>query len=129
MLTALAILGMLVVVCSIAGVILIAVIVSQALQKQALVLDRAHERWVKHTEDLHTRLMAKDWQQYVEIKTFEEEAEGGFFTPDEQETDESKGDVRSPKVNWGSLRASAEEERLFLEDFDDDGEPIRRIPS
>jgi predicted transcriptional regulator len=123
MLTALLILGFIALIVLIAGMILVAVTVCQALQKQADVLDRAHERWVKHTESLHDRLMSKDWQQYAEIKSFEEEDEGGFFTPEEQEEDDEPS-FTLPRL---SLRVSAEEERLLAEDFDADGEPIGKV--
>jgi hypothetical protein len=122
MLTALLILGVIAVIVLITGCILVAVRLSETLTKQADVLDRAHKRWVESLDPLFDRLMAHNWEEYVTIRQLSAEEEGGFLTPEEMEEDRKAPD-------WGSLmpRPDADEEKLLAEDFDDDGEPRRRI--
>jgi hypothetical protein len=139
--SALLIFGIVVTVCLLASIVLITVGISRALTDALRLTDRAHERFVKHTEDLHNRLMAKDWQEYVEIKAYTEGDEGGFYTPEEQEETETQviRPARQPQQEddevtqlmppgWGPQkgdipRHDADEERLLAEDFDDEDEP------
>jgi Na+-transporting NADH:ubiquinone oxidoreductase subunit NqrC len=136
MLTALLIVGTIAVICLIAGIVLVAVVVSQSLQKQADVLDRAHNRFIEQTKDLHDRLMAKSPEQYLELRAFSTDDEGGFYTPDEQaperpESDDEEEIEQLLPTRWGTMsvvsdipRPDAAEERLLAEDFEDDGEAV-----
>lgn len=131
MLTALSILGMIAVIVLIAGIVLVAVKISESLSKQADVLDRAHERWVNLLDPLFNKLLAHNWEEYTTLQELSEPQEGGFFTIEEQAEDE-EGGIEYPKPTWGSLRGradiprpGADEERLLAEDFDDADEPRR----
>jgi hypothetical protein len=131
MLTALSILGMIAVIVLIAGLVLVAVKISESLSKQADVLDRAHERWVNLLDPLFNKLLAHNWEEYTTLQELSEPQEGGFFT-DEEQREEEEGGMEYPLPPWGSIntrsnipRPSADEERLLAEDFDDADEPRR----
>jgi len=116
--------------------ILVALTVFHTSERAFRALDRSHDRWVKQTTDLFDRLMAKNWAELMDIRSFDSEEVGGFYTPEEQtareEADEDEITQLLP-TRWGTLQPSsdiprpdADEERLLAEDFDDQGEPRRR---
>lgn len=136
--TALLILSILSLAVLSATLILIAVKLSEALTKSVYVTDRAHERWVKQTDRLLDRLVTRNWEEYAALRELDEPNTGGFFEPAERDEDEDD-EVPLPKSNvrfrWGAADdtqeftpRSADEEKIMSEDFDDEGEPLRRVP-
>jgi len=103
------------------SVILVALGIRDSLSRAFLTLERSHERWVEMLDKSQDKLLAHSWEEYVSVRSMQEEEEGGFYGPDEQTQ------VLFPPLKLPDA-TSADEERLLAEDFDEEGTP-RRAPA
>lgn len=93
----------------------IAVLFSRTLADTVRLVDRTHERAVRHQDSLLDRIMAADWMSFRSARLEDEVEDGGqiFPTPD---TDE-EGEFVMTQLSDEELARLAHERSLLTEDF------------
>lgn len=124
--TASQVLSIVVPICVLAGVVLVAVIVSQAHQRTLSTLNSMHERSQASLDKTLDRLMTIRWEDFVAVQAYENDDEGGFIAPEDQRSENGEVVVEEPG-RWGALahlqmrsEALENERRLLEEDFPDE---------
>jgi hypothetical protein len=126
--TALLIIGIIVVICLTATSIVVAVTSRQSVSDAFLSLDRSRVDYEKSLSKVLDRLMTIRWEDFAAVQASADDEEGGFITPADSDNDDTMVD----DGKWGRmstlrerLHLLDEEEALVDEDFDEHGEPRR----
>jgi len=129
--TALLIIGIIVVICLTATTVVVAVTSRQSVSDAFLSLERSRIDYEKGLSKVLDRLMTIHWEDFAAVQAAADDEEGGFITPALSREDDSD-DTMVDDGKWGrmsSLRERLhlldEEEALVNEDFDEHGEPRR----
>lgn len=106
----------------------VAVLVSRALTTSFKATDRMNARWAKQMDGLLDRFQAIRWEDLAALRSVDDSADAGFFTPDDEAEEQEEKD----RPVWGALNAlrdklstTQEEQELLDEDFTPDQEAVR----